>query len=197
MEGTDGPAALHQGHDGTLAGVSRLALLGAGGDVVLGTVVGLVGFHDAALAAHRREVAVAHRFADAVRHEPCGFQGHVQSAVKLVARNALLGRAEQVDRLQPDVQLDVAALEHGADLDGEGLAAGVALVEADAGGLAPHLRDALAALAMRAHRAFRPHACFEPSVGGFFVQQVRRVELGHDGLVSEIILPLRTWVWQV
>ena len=56
-------------------------------------------------------------------------------AVKLVAGDALLAAGQQIDGLQPQVQRDVALLEDGADLHAELLAAGVALVEADAGAL--------------------------------------------------------------
>jgi hypothetical protein len=121
-----------------------------------------------ALAADRhielaQKPAVAHGLADAVREEPCGLQGDAQGPVELVAAHALLGGAEQRDRLEPQPQRDVAALEHGADLHGEGLAARVAVVDPDAGGLAAELLDA------GADRAVRPELGLHPGVGGFLV----------------------------
>ena len=67
---------------------------------------------------------------------------------------------------------DMAGLEHGPDLHGEGLAALVALVDADPGALALHLADAVHAAAMRADRAVRPDARLDPIVGGLLVVKV-------------------------
>ena len=87
--------------------------------------------------AHGRELAGAHRFADAMRHEPRGFESDAQECGEAGCElMPFFDSSNQEHRLQPDVQRDVAALEDGADFDGEGLAALVALVEADAGGLA-------------------------------------------------------------
>ena len=52
--------------------------------------------------------------------------------MELVGADALLGASKQVDRLQPLVQRNVAALEDGADRDRELLAAVTALADADA-----------------------------------------------------------------
>src|SRR6185437_2086192 len=90
----------------------------------------LVDFDRLTLATHRREIAVSHRRAEAVRHEPSRFQGHAQDAGKLIAANALLAAAKQVRRLEPDMERDRAVLEHRPDPDRELLAAGVALPEA-------------------------------------------------------------------
>ena len=51
---------------------------------------GFVGFNDAAIAAHRGHDALAHRFADAVPHEPSGFVGDTDGAVQLMGGHALL-----------------------------------------------------------------------------------------------------------
>src|SRR3982750_4149361 len=98
------------------AAISRLAL------PFKLTKVGLVNFHNAAVAAHRRKRARAQRLADAVRHKPRRLQGDAQGAVKLVRADALLARHHQEDRLKPEMQLDMAALKDGAHFDGEGLA---------------------------------------------------------------------------
>ena len=111
----------------------------------------LVSLDGSAASAERGEVATAHRFADAMAHEPSGFQGHAQGTMQLVRADALLAGANQEDRLQPDMQLDVACLEDGADLDGERLAAGIALVGAYAGAFAFQLAAAIDHAAVRAN----------------------------------------------
>ena len=56
----------------------------------------------------------------------------------------------------------MAGLEHGADLDGEWLAAGVALAEADPVGLSPQPADVfLGRAAMRAGRTIGPKPRFD------------------------------------
>ena len=89
-------------------------------------------------------------------HEPRRLEGEPQGAVKLVAADALLAAGDQVEGLQPQAQRNVAVLEDGADGHAELLAAGVALVEAEAGALPCHLGDALHGAAMGAHGAIRP-----------------------------------------
>ena len=90
--------------------------------------IGFVRFYNLASTAHRGHANDAHGLADTMRHEPRGFEGDTQGAGKLIARDALFARAEQIDRLQPNAHLYVAILEHGADFHGELLAALVALV---------------------------------------------------------------------
>ena len=67
---------------------------------------------------------------------------------------------------------DVAGLEYGANLHGEGLAALVALISADPGGFAAHLGNTLYAAAMRANRTVGPNPSLYESVGGLFVVEV-------------------------
>lgn len=74
-----------------------------------------------------------------MRQKPRSLESAAQGAVKLVARNALLAGRHQEDCLEPKAHGDVAGLEDGPNLHGEGLAALVALVSADPGGLAAHL----------------------------------------------------------
>src|SRR5258705_10514720 len=93
-------------------------------------------------------------------NEPRGFESAAKGAVKLVAANALLAGRHQEDRLQPMAHGDVAGFEDGANLHGEGLAALVALVSANAGALAAHLGNALHAAAMRAYAPIRPEPSF-------------------------------------
>lgn len=92
--------------------------------------------------------------------------------MKLVARNALLARRHEKHRLKPEMHRNMARLKDGPNLDGEGLAALVALVGADAGAPAAHLPDALETAAMRADRTFRPNPRLDKGVSGFFAMKV-------------------------
>src|SRR5262249_29476366 len=94
-----------------------------------------------------------------------------EGSVKLVAADALFAGAKQVDRLQPDVQRDVAGLHDGADGHGERLAADVALAHAGLGALALHPAHPRRFAAARAHRAVRPETRLdERQRGGFVVE---------------------------
>jgi hypothetical protein len=64
------------------------------------------------------------------------------------------------------MQRHVALLKDGADSHSELLAAGVAFVEAEAGGFAFHFRDALLLEAVRALSAMRPDFRLNPLVSG-------------------------------
>lgn len=75
--------------------------------------------------------------------------------------------------LQPNVQLDMAALENGPDLDGKGLPAGIAFVDADPGALALQGTALIDRPAMRAGPSVGPNAPFDEGVSGLF-----RVESG-------------------
>ena len=190
MEGADSALTLDQGEDRPLAGRAGPAALGVGATLALRrgpridllAEVGFVGLDHLAHPAKGFKHAFAHRLPDAVRHEPGGFQGDAQGAVKLVRADALLARPDQVDGLQPMPHLDVAALKDGSDLHGEGLAALVALVEADPGALAAHLADALHPAAVRADGAVRPDPRLDPLVSGLFVVKARIAEDGSHGL---------------
>lgn len=53
--------------------------------------------------------------------------------MQLIRADALLAGRHEENGLQPQVQRNVRGFKDGADLDGEGLAAGVALANADPG----------------------------------------------------------------
>ena len=91
--------------------------------------------------------------------------------------------------MQPQAQRDMAGLEDGSDLDGEGFAAVVAFVGAYAGALATHLSDALHATAMRAYRPTRPKARLYEFIRGFFIMEVGG---GKNGLAHDCSPLLRT-----
>src|SRR5258708_678475 len=160
-------AAVDQGQDFVLVLVpaSPLVALGLLGEVA--SDESFIDFHVAALAAERFNPAILHRFPDSVRHEPRGLQGNPKGAVQLVRANALLAGSDQKDSLEPQAQRDVAGLKNGADLDGKGLAAVIALVSAYAGTLTAHLAVALHPAPVRAYRAARPDTGFYESVGAF------------------------------
>src|ERR1700720_1644335 len=67
-------------------------------------------FHDFAFAAERREAPRAHGLANTVRHKPCGLISDFECAVQLVGAHAFLAGAHQMERLEPLVQSDLAAL---------------------------------------------------------------------------------------
>src|SRR5271165_1674812 len=90
-------------------------------DASLSPDIGFIDLDNPARSAHRRKLASAHRFPDAVSKEPDGFHASAKGALKLASADAFLGRAKQIDRLKPDVQLDVARLENGPHANGEGL----------------------------------------------------------------------------
>jgi hypothetical protein len=129
----------------------------------------LVGRHDLVGATQRRQGTVAHRLADAVRHEPRGLVRHAQRPHELVAADPPLAAAQQVRGLQPLVQRDVAGLEHRADRDGELALAGPAAAQALSAAL--HHRDPVLAAATRAHRTMRPQDRFQlRECGGLVVE---------------------------
>ena len=139
----------------------------------------LVNLDGSAISAERGEVATAHRFSDPVAHEPCGLESDAQGAVQLVGADPLLARTNQKDRLQPDMQLDVAGLKNGADLNSEWLAARIALVGAYAGALALQLAALIDDPAMGAYAPVGPDPILDKLVCGFFVVEVGFSEDGH------------------
>lgn len=149
VEGPGGAAALDQRQQGVLVSVPA-----ANGHVAFLSNERLVDFHDLALAAERHELANPHSLAQPVRHEPSRLVGDAQHAVDLVAAHALLAGAEKMSGLEPEVQLNVAGLEYGADRDRKLLLAGAAAAQTDPAAL--DRRNPLHALAVRADRAFRP-----------------------------------------
>jgi hypothetical protein len=125
----------------------------------------------------------SHGLADAMPEEPRGFQAALEGALELAGADPLFRGTEQIDRLEPNPHWNVAGLEHGADLDGERLAAGVTLTETDAIGLAPQPTDLLAGrAAMRAHPTVRPQPSFDVFVSGFFAMEMDGGKVGLHGL---------------
>ena len=71
-----------------------------------------------------------HDLADAVHQEPSGFHAAIERALNLPGTDALLAGGDELDRLQPQMQREMAVLENGADPHREGLPAGVTLAQA-------------------------------------------------------------------
>jgi len=67
------------------------------------------------------------------------------------------------------MQLDMAGLEDGADFDSEGLAASVALIEADSGAFALQWAVLVHHTAMRTDAAIAPDMRLNEGVGRFLV----------------------------
>ena len=93
----------------------------------------------------------------------------------LMARHALLARAKQVHRLEPQVQRYMGGLEHRADRHAELPFAWAAAPQAHAATLNPC--DPVEAPTTRANRAVRPQDAFEFGIGSGLVME----EIGGKG----------------
>jgi hypothetical protein len=93
--------------------------------------------------------------------------------LKLAGADPVLVAADQVDRLKPEAERDLARLEYRPHADGERLRASIALVEPCAGGGAFQLADPIAAFAVVADGAMRPKARFHIGESGFFIVEVK------------------------
>lgn len=151
----------------------------------------LVNLYNFSLATQRPEhIRVrSHHQPDPVAHVPSGAQGDAENAMQLVAADPLLRRAHEHDGLQPQVHWNVAVLEDGSDLDGKGLAAGVALPKAQDelafgielawfGALVFQLPGSIHDAAMRADAAMRPQTPFDIGDGGLLVTESAAIENG-------------------
>src|SRR3954453_17853657 len=156
---TDATAALNQREHRLFSHAADVLFVAFAGMLVrfLAAHVGLINFHGFAFSAHDGKMAVAHRFTQTMLHEPRGFVGNFQWAVKLMGADAFFAGRHQVGGLKPDVKLDVAALKNGADRDRKFTLAGAAAAHAHAGAL--HIGDAIEAAAARAVRTLRPYDC--------------------------------------
>ncbi len=147
---------------------------------------GFVDFNNGAFSTkHIRQSAARHRLAQSMAHEPCAFDRQAKNTCELVGTDAFLAGAHQERSLKPHVQLDVAAFKHRADRHAALLAAGVALIQARAGGIAAHQLHAVRAFAVRTDRTVRPNDAFQLRVSGGLVLEVGGIEnAGHRGILS-------------
>jgi hypothetical protein len=102
---------------------------------------------------------------------PSGLHAAAKGPLKLAGGDTFLAAAKQVDRLKPEPQREVAILENRADTHGKGLAAGIALAQADAGSLALKASNlgAIGVLTMRANGSIRPKLCLNVGKSGFLI----------------------------
>jgi hypothetical protein len=119
-------------------------------------------------------VRTLHDFANAVSEEPCSFHAAIEGPLYLASADPFLAGGDELDRLKPQMQGEMAVLENTADPHGKSLAAGVALAEAGAAALAGQATNALLIpiAAMRADRAFRPQMRLDIGKSGFLVVEV-------------------------
>ena len=147
MHRADAAVALHQREHGFLAPTSAKTALGvfaAMAVLFLAAYEGFVRLYRLAFAAQGINRSVLHRFADAMGQEPCSLHAALEHPLNLAGRDSLLAGAHQMDHLQPQVQGKVRRLEDSPDPNSERLPAGVALVQALAGGLTIQLADMIA-----------------------------------------------------
>jgi hypothetical protein len=146
--------------------------------------ISFVGLDNLVLTAERTgifDLQCGHGLADTVSEKPCGRQAPAEGAVKLARCNALLAAAHQVNGLEPDMQRDMAGLEHSAHAHGEGLLAGVAFPQAGPRRLALQATGFTDHAAMRADRTIGPQAAFDIGDSGFFVAEMRSIKDGLQG----------------
>jgi hypothetical protein len=168
VDRTRGTAALNQGQDGVH--VPAAATLGLSES--LAANVGHVRFNGLAFTPKRRSVVTGFQnLADAMGEKPSGLHAAIKGSLYLASANALLAASDKLDGLKPQMQREVAVLENAADPHGKGFAAGIALVEAGAAGLAGQTANALAIAiaAMRTNRPIRPQVSLDIGESGFLI----------------------------
>jgi len=135
---------------------------------------GLVGFDDLAGTADRSGAAAAvHRQPDTVHKEPRGFHAAAERALYLAGRDAFLAGANQVHRLEPDMQRHMARFEDRPHPHGKGLPAGAAFPQTRARALALECRRFADRTAMRANGAIGPELSFNIGNGGLLIAKMR------------------------
>src|SRR6266404_6086645 len=119
------------------------------------------------------DAKLGHGFANAMPEEPRGFQTALERALKLTSADTLFRRAEQVNSLEPHSHWHMARLENGADLDGERLAARVALAETNPVGLSTQSADLFfRCAAVWANRTIWPETRLDVGVSGLFAMEM-------------------------
>jgi hypothetical protein len=155
-------------------------------DTLLVAEESLMNFHGGSIAAHRREIASSHRFANAVSEKPSGFHAAFEHPLNLAGRDAFLAGAHQVNNLKPKMQRQVRAFKDGSLSNGELALALVAIVKAKARGLAFHLANALrvSIAAVRAYGAVWPQLALDIRESGGFIVEAGSGEnwIGHGDI---------------
>jgi hypothetical protein len=135
------------------------------------TDIGFVAFDGLAGSVQRlkSQRAEAHRFhapADPVPEEPCGFHAPTDGPLDLPGGEPLLGRVQEIDHLQPDMQGDVGRPEDGPHPNGKLLPAGIALPQTRPHALALQPAGLADGLAVVANRPARPELRFDMGESG-------------------------------
>ena len=168
MERAHAAVTLDKRHHGMFFGRRQECLTAS-----LAADIGLIDFDGLArpaLGFGEHAAMIFHGFTDTMREEPRGFQAAAKHPLKLAGADALLAGAHQMNGLKPQAKRQVAVLKDAAHPHRERLAAGVALAQARARGLAGQSPDLVARrLAMRANRTLRPKVGFDVFEGGFLV----------------------------
>ena len=119
-----------------------------------------------------------HGLAEPMADEPAGFEIDAKGAAELVCRETFLARRHQMRGLKPNVHRYMAFLKDRADLHGERLAAGPALIDADPRALALELGAVVYDAALRADAPVGPHDRLDEGIGSFFIAEAAFVENG-------------------
>lgn len=116
-------------------------------------------------------MALAHRFAQAVHHEPCRFVRNAKHAVDLMRGHALLAGNHKKECRKPLRQRDFGTLKDGADRNRELFAACAALI--NAGAMLLSLKKSRVAYdaTMWTDAASRPDATLKPLASLCFVSE--------------------------
>ena len=125
------------------------------------------------------EIGTAASFPQPMQDEPSRLLRDPDFLGELHRGYALAGRHEQVHRVNPLVQGNMAALEYRAGAHREVFLALVAAVEA-----ASPFRDPLAQAADRAARAIRPQPAFKVGPGRFLVREHLEKLEGRNGALA-------------
>lgn len=170
----------------------RPATFGMAARLCRTTNLHIVDFYGLTLTADRAGFVGVHHFADAMAKVPRGFHAAAKHPLKLAGRNAFLGCAKQMDRLQPHPQGKVAILKNRTLAHGKGrTTARVTLAQADLhdafgvlfGRLGAHVcksADLVAERsAMRANGTFRPKLGLDVIEGGLLAKEPG---IGKDGV---------------
>jgi hypothetical protein len=122
-----------------------------------------------------RSIVPSDQLANSVVQNRGGFQCDTQCVLKLADCDPPSGEGNKVDRLKPEMQLEMAGFENSADLDRERLAAPIALVRPAPGAFAPQLADpSPRAPATRTYGTGRPKPRLAEGIRRLLVVEVGR-----------------------
>jgi hypothetical protein len=141
---------------------------------------GFINLNDLAFATQLGEMTITHRLTQAMGHEPSGLVSDLERVVELEAAEALLAGGQKMRGLKPQMQLDVAGLEKGADRGPELQLALPTALEPRSGSFPADNRDPIHSTTMRAYGAVRPHDGLKLLAGRFLAVEVWFDQDVHD-----------------